>query len=427
MKPKEIINTKLNERYFYLKHPSGLNIYVYPKKGYTSKYAVIGTDFGSINNTFKLKQDLQNIKVPDGIAHYLEHKLFANKEGDAFELFAKTGASANAYTSFEKTAYLFSCTDDFEKSLGILIDFVSSPYFTQENVDKERGIIAQEIKMYQDSPDWKLLINLLGCLYNSHPVKIDIAGSVESIGQITAETLYKCYDTFYTPNNMSLCIVGDLNVDEVLSFIDKKIKYKDNVEVTKIFPEEPANVAKKFVSESFDINSSMFSVGFKENICRNSRISTEDSVYTDIIINYLTSPCCEMYQELLNKNLINISTFSAEHLEGPGYSSVIFSGESQDPEKAYKIIIEYTSNLLKTGINKENFERVKKVVYGKSVAVFNNISSIANVLLDFSLSGKDFFGYMHILENANIEKLNARLSDIFKEDNHALSVIVPKK
>lgn len=425
MKTKKISYEAIGEEYFFTKHPSGLDIYIYPKKGYSSKYAILGTNFGSVNNTFKLKNEETFTIVPDGIAHYLEHKLFASESGDAFELFAKTGASANAYTSFEKTAYLFSCTDNFNQSLEILLDFVQTPYFTEENVEKERGIIAQEIKMYQDSPEWKVYINLLGALYHNHPVKIDIAGSVESIAKITPEILYDCYKAFYNLHNMALCIVGDLDPDEVLAVIDKKIQYSPPIEIDRYFPQEPKTVCKEFVSEEFDINSSMFCLGFKENV--SSNVSTRDSVYTDLILSYLTSPSSEMYSELLESGLINTASFTGEHLEGPKYSSIVFSGESQNPEKAAEVIKKHTANLLSSGIKKEDFERIKKAVYGKSMNVYNSVSSTANVLLGFVLSGKDFFGYMKELENATLEGLNERIAAHFKEDNSSLSVAVPKR
>lgn len=425
MKTKKISYEAIGEEYFFTKHPSGLEIYIYPKKGYSSKYAILGTNFGSVNNTFKLKNEETFTIVPDGIAHYLEHKLFASESGDAFELFAKTGASANAYTSFEKTAYLFSCTDNFNQSLEILLDFVQTPYFTEENVEKERGIIAQEIKMYQDSPEWKVYINLLGALYHNHPVKIDIAGSVESIAKITPEILYDCYKAFYNLHNMALCIVGDLDPDEVLAVIDKKIQYSPPIEIDRYFPQEPKTVCKEFVSEEFDINSSMFCLGFKENV--SSNVSTRDSVYTDLILSYLTSPSSEMYSELLGSGLINTASFTGEHLEGPKYSSIVFSGESQNPEKAAEVIKKHTANLLSSGIKKEDFERIKKAVYGKSMNVYNSVSSTANVLLGFVLSGKDFFGYMKELENATLEGLNERIAAHFKEDNSSLSVAVPKR
>ncbi len=203
MSVQEIKSQLTGDKYYKVKHKSGLNIYVYEKEGYNSTYAVFGTRYGSINTTFSSNGG-EKMTVPDGIAHYLEHKLFECEDGDAFAKYAKTGANANAFTSFDKTCYLFSTTDNFKESLEILLDFVQRPYFTEETVAKEQGIIGQEIKMYDDSPEWRVMFNLLEIMYHNHPVKIDIAGTVESIAKITPELLYKCYNTFYNLTNMAL-------------------------------------------------------------------------------------------------------------------------------------------------------------------------------------------------------------------------------
>lgn len=427
MNIKKIKSDLIDEEYFYMKHPSGLNIYVHPKRGYSSNYAIIGTDFGSINNKFKLKNQNDFTVVPDGIAHYLEHKLFESKEGDAFELFAKTGASANAYTSFEKTAYLFSCTGKFEESFDILLNFVQSPYFTKESVEKERGIIGQEIEMYQDSPDWKVLINLLGALYKNHPVKKDIAGSIESIAQITPELLYKCYNTFYNLHNMSLCVVGNVDPDKIFTLADKKLKYSEPLEVEKFFPDEPHEINQKTVTESFDIQSSIFSLGFKEKVATASRLSSRDMVYTDIVLKCMASRTSEMYRELLERELINTSSFSYEYFEGPGYASTIFSGESKNPEKAAEIIRKYADKIRANGIDSKTFDRAKKAVYGQSLSVFNSVSAIANLTLDFSLSGKEIFEYMDILEEASVQEADKRLNAMLESEYSALSVAEPKQ
>lgn len=426
MKPKIIKNNLMREEYFYMKHPSGLDIYVHPKKDYNSNYAVLGTNFGSINNHFRKQGESSYTVVPDGIAHYLEHKLFESKEGDAFELFAKTGASANAYTSFEKTAYLFSCTGNFEESLNILLDFVQSPYFTEKNVEKERGIIGQEIKMYEDSPEWKVLINLLGAMYKNHPVKNDIAGSVESIAKITPQMLYECYNTFYNLHNMALCVVGNVNPETVFSVADKKLKYSPKVEVERFFPEETLEIVKPEIVQNFDISSPIFSLGFKENIPQNYRISTEELVYTDLILQCISSRTSDMYQELLNKELINTSSFTDEYFEGPGYASIIFSGESKNPRKAAEIIKKHLQKIKQNGIDKKLFDRIKKSVYGQSLSVFNSVSAVANLALDFSLSGKDIFGYIDILENASVEKANERLNSELNCEFSSLSIASPK-
>lgn len=426
MKPKIIKNNLMREEYFYMKHPSGLDIYVHPKKDYSSNYAVLGTNFGSINNRFRKQGESSYTVVPDGIAHYLEHKLFESKEGDAFELFAKTGASANAYTSFEKTAYLFSCTGNFEESLNILLDFVQSPYFTEKNVEKERGIIGQEIKMYEDSPEWKVLINLLGAMYKNHPVKNDIAGSVESIAKITPQMLYECYNTFYNLHNMALCVVGNVNPETVFTVADKKLKYSPKVEVERFFPEETLEIVKPEIVQNFDISSPIFSLGFKENIPQNYRTSTEELVYTDLILQCISSRTSDMYQELLNKELINTSSFTNEYFEGPGYASIIFSGESKNPRKAAEIIEKHLQKIKQNGIDKKLFDRIKKSVYGQSLSVFNSVSAVANLALDFSLSGKDIFGYIDILENASVEKVNERLNSELNCEFSSLSIASPK-
>lgn len=426
MEPKSVKSSLIKEEYFYIKHPSGLSIYVYPKRGYSSKYAIIGTDFGSINSKFKLKNQSSFTVVPDGIAHYLEHKLFETKEGDAFELFAKTGASANAYTSFEKTAYLFSCTDKFEESLNILLNFVQSPYFTQKSVDKERGIIGQEIKMYEDSPDWKVLINLLGALYKNNPVKKDIAGTVESISQITPEMLYECYNTFYNLHNMSLCIVGDVDPDKIFTLVDKKLKYSEPLEVERFFPKEPWEINQSIITEKFDMQSSIFNLGFKENVLAASRRSVDELVYADIILKCIGSRTSEMYRELLTKELINTSSFSYEYFDGPGYASVIFSGESKNPEKAAEIIRKHADKISLNGIDIETFARAKKAVYGQSLSGFNSVSTIANLMLDFSLSGKEIFEYMNVLEETSADKANDRLKSMLSSEHSALSVAKPR-
>ena len=426
MKPKLIKNNLIREEYFYMKHPSGLDIYVHPKKRYASTYAILGTNFGSVNNKFRKFGEESYTVVPDGIAHYLEHKLFEGKEGDAFELFAKTGASANAYTSFEKTAYLFSCTGNFQDSLNILLDFVQSPYFTEKNVEKEREIIGQEIKMYEDSPDWKVLINLLGALYKNHPVRNDIAGSVESISKITPELLYECYNTFYNLNNMCLCVVGNVDPDAVFTSVDKKLKYSPQINVERFFPTEPKEIMKPEITQTFDIVSPIFSIGFKENVSENHRATTEEMVYSDLILQCVGSRTSEMYQELMKEELINTSSFSNEYFEGPGYSSVIFSGESKNPYRAAEIIKKHVQKIKSNGIDEELFQRIKKSVYGQSLSVFNSVSGIANLTLDFSLSGKDIFEYIDILQNANISKANQALDSKLNSEFSAISIAKPK-
>ena len=217
-------SSAVREKYYLHHHPSGLDIYLFPKK-LTTTYAVFGANYGSVDNTFKTSKDGDFITVPDGIAHFLEHKLFANEDGsDAFEHFSAFGADANAYTSFNKTAYLFSCTDNFEESLGELLDFVTHPYFTEDSVKKEIGIIAQEIKMYDDTPSDRCFYGMLEGMYEHHSIRRNICGSVDSISKITPKLLYDCYGTFYNLSNMALVISGDVELDTVIRIAPRRQK-----------------------------------------------------------------------------------------------------------------------------------------------------------------------------------------------------------
>ena len=247
-------SARLGEEMVRIKHRSGLNMLLCPMKGYSTAYATFTANVGSVDTGFKTQDDAEFVDVPEGIAHFLEHKMFENEEGDAFERYARTGASANAYTSFDKTAYLFACTGNFEQSLEILLDFVRRPYFTKESVQKEQGIIGQEIRMYDDDGDWRVQFNLLAALYHRHPVRIDIAGTVESISRIDHELLYRCYRTFYNLNNMVLCVAGNFDVDTVLKVADRVLKPDEKpVEIERRTVDEPDGVCKPLVEQKLSL------------------------------------------------------------------------------------------------------------------------------------------------------------------------------
>ena len=261
---KEILtNERLGEQYIRVVHPSGLTILLCPMPDFATTYALFGTNYGSVDNCFKTDPEAEFIKLPDGIAHFLEHKLFESEDGDAFSLFAETGASANAYTSFDKTCYLFSCTDAFIPSLKALLTFVQAPYFTQQTVEKEQGIIGQEIRMYEDSPGWQVTFQLLEALYHDNPVKVDIAGTVESIAQIDADLLYRCYHTFYNLSNMVLSIAGKFDPDEALAVIEENLKPAEPKSI--FFPPytEPAEPVTSFAQREMDVSMPLFQLGFK--------------------------------------------------------------------------------------------------------------------------------------------------------------------
>lgn len=419
MNIQEIKSQRIGDSYYKIDHPTGLTIYVYPKEGYNSAYAIFGTKYGSINTKFSVDGG-NRITVPDGIAHYLEHKLFESEEGDAFARYAKTGANANAYTSFEKTCYLFSCTDKFDESLEILLDFVQDPYFTAQTVAKEQGIIGQEIKMYDDSPEWRVMFNMLEGMYKNHPVKIDIAGTVDTIAEITAEKLYEVYNVFYNLNNMVLCVSGNVTVEQVLKTANKMLKKSENHDIKNYFEEEPYEICEPYVEQSFPVSMPIFNLGFKE--LADSLLDVKKLAYTDILLAMIASQTSQLYRELLDNNLIN-SSFSYELFEGPGYCSVIFGGESRAPKQAAEIIKQYISKLKKDGLEKSDFEISKKSVYGDAVSALNSVSSISNAIADYHFNGNELFSYIDAIADATFNDISNRLSEMLDVNNCTLSVV----
>ena len=416
---KEVKSPRAGDSYYKIKHSSGLNIYVYPKEGYRSAYAIIGAKYGSINTCFS-SDGGEKITVPDGIAHYLEHKLFESAEGDAFTRYAETGASANAYTSFEKTCYLFSCTDRFDESFEILLDFVQDPYFTAQTVAKEQGIIGQEIKMYDDSPDWRVMFNMLQNMYHNHPVKIDIAGTVESIAEITAEKLYDCYNTFYDPNNMVLCVAGNVTVDQVLKTCDRMIKPRGEHSVENYFEDEPYEIVNPYVEQSFPVSMPIFNFGFKERA--DALLDEKQLACTDILLSALASPTSALYRDLMDNNLIN-NSFAYELFEGPRYCSVIFGGESRAPRQAAEMIKSYIIKMKESGISDEDFTIAKKAVYGDIISSLNSVSAIANMIADYHFNGNELFTYIEAVAAAKKSDVEERLANMLDVCNCTLSVV----
>lgn len=410
----------LNEEYYEINHSSGLKIFVMPKNDYKGAYAIFGTKYGSIDNCFKTGIDEKEIKVPEGIAHFLEHKLFESEELDAFARFEKTGASANAFTSFDKTCYLFSCTDNFEKSLEILLDFVKSPYFSQQTVDKEQGIIAQEIKMYQDNPDWQVLFNMLKGMYHNHSVKIDIAGTVDSIEKIDAQLLYTCYNAFYTNSNMALAVVGNVSVDKVLDIADSVLIKEDEACTKRIVQDEPESVVEKYTEQTMGVDTPKFALGFKESYT-DEKISAKQTVIHNILLDIIAGKVSSLYEELLEKELINTS-FSNEYFCSRGFCASIFTGESHNCEQVRDFIFKRIQTLKAEGISDEAFEISRKRLYGLHVRSFNQIDDIARNIIDRYFCGDNLFALAEEYKTISREDVQKALNELDSEKS-CLSVI----
>ena len=423
-KIREIKNELLNDSYYEIDHSSGYKIFVYPKENYSSSYAIFGTKYGSIDTCFRVEGQDSFTEIPEGIAHFLEHKLFESEELDAFARYAKTGASANAYTSFDKTCYLFSCTDNFEESLEILFDFVQNPYFTEQTVQKEQGIIGQEIRMYEDEPGWESLFVLLRAMYHNHPVRIDIAGTVESISHITADLLYECYNTFYNPANMALTVAGNVTVEQVLKVADKMLKATESKKIERKFMEEPTNVVEKIAIKNLPVSMPIFAIGFKENIKTPCR-TLKESIVSNMLLDIIAGKTSYLYEKLLDEGLIN-TAFDTEYFEGYGYSAHIFTGESYEYEKVREYINEELERVIRDGVNEADFERIKKKHYGNFIMNFNDIDSISNSLIGAYFNGDGLFEQLEVLESITADDVNNRLRNAINIENSSMSVIKEK-
>jgi predicted Zn-dependent peptidase len=419
---KQLIeNARTGETYIKIKHPSGLDIYVKEMENYSSAFALFGTKYGSVNNRFKTKDDADWVDVPDGIAHYLEHKLFENEDCDAFARFAKTGASANAYTSFDRTAYLFGAAGNIYESLEILLDFVQDPYFTKETVAKEQGIIGQEIRMYDDDPAWAVVFNLLKSVYHNHPVKVDIAGTVESIAEITPELLYKCYGAFYNLNNMVLSIAGNVKADEVLRVCTKYLKPNEDKGLEITFPPEPKSVAAKLFEKSGEVTMPMFNIGYKA-VPETGKNKLRAEAETNILLNILCGPTSDLYESLYKDGLIN-SSFSSEVFDGPGYFCSILGGESNNPKELYARINAEINRLKKEGLPMRDFAAIKKAYYGGLIRDLGKAESYATLMMNSAFEGVGAYDLIDIVAEISEKDIENRFHKQFDTENSSLSII----
>ncbi len=410
-------------------HDSGLKIAIMPKRGYSKSYAIFGTHFGSVDNLFSAPGKTEKTVLPDGIAHFLEHKLFEQPDGsNVFESYAKHGANANAYTSFHVTAYLFESTQDVEENLGILLDFVQKPYFTDENVAKEQGIIGQEIGMYDDDPDWQLMMGFLGGMFYEHPVRIDIAGSVESISKITKETLYDCYHTFYNLSNMCLFIIGDVDPEKLGDFIDERLLQKERAdgEIKRFYGSEPLSVYQKEVRKKLDVSVPMFMLGFKDPDCGyEGKALLKKDLELSIICELLFGKTSPLYTELYEGGYI-LGGMDSETACEVLYGYVSLVGESRQPEKVRDMVFEGIKKVQQTGLCEADVERVRRAMTGQYIRQFNNLNAVAHQYIAQVFNDISLFDFPAVMADITLDDLNKRLRSYFDPERSVLSVIEPQ-
>ena len=423
-----IENSKVKEKVYIEKLDNGLTVMIIPKPGVQKKYMIWGTNYGSNDNEFIVPGEEEKTTVPNGVAHFLEHKMFEQENGtNSLDVLTALGTEANAYTTNDHTAYLFECTDNFYEAMDELMDYVQHPYFTDENVEKEKGIIGQEIMMYDDYPEWRVYLNAMEAMYHNNPIKIDIVGTIETISKIDKEILYKCYETFYNPSNMAMVICGDFESEKLIEEVKKRlIDKKSNGKIERIFQEEPEEIVKEKIEQKLEVSQPLYTIGIKDKIDNVENSNKTDIVKKhiaiEILLNIIMGRSSKLYKELYNEGLI-YSGASLDYEFSKTYAHILIAGQSTEPEKLYNKFKARVKELIENGIDENDFERNKKMIYGGYVKEYNDVTDIARMFLADYFKGINSFDYIEEINSINVEYLNQVLKDVFKENKMVLSIV----
>ncbi|EUJ17595.1 EF-P 5-aminopentanol modification-associated protein YfmH [Listeria aquatica] len=409
---------------------NGLRVFLLPKKDYNKTYAVFTTNYGSVDNTFVPIGEDGLTSVPDGIAHFLEHKMFEKEDGDVFFKFGEKGAFTNAFTSFTRTAYLFSSTSYVMENLKTLLDFVQQPYFTEETVEKEKGIIGQEIRMYDDDADFRVYFGAIENMYQNHPVKIDIAGTVESIADIDKDLLYLCYNTFYHPSNMVLFVVGQLDPHEMMEEIRENQAakhFEKEAEIKRSFPDEPREVAHKKKKLAFPVQIAKNLVGMKEDIgLLRGFEAVKHEMIADLALELLFGTTSENYLKLYNEGIIDDS-FGYDYTLSDSFSFVLIGGDATNPDEQAKRIEEAWFEASEKGISKENLELVKRKKTGQFLRALNSPEFIANQFSQYILEEASLFDLPKAIESITVQEVEAFIQSLANEERITTFQLIPEE
>ena len=403
--------------------PNGLKIFVVPKPGYTKKYAFFATRYGGMDTRFFSGGNW--LDTPAGIAHYLEHKMFDTKEGNALQELAKNGAEPNAFTANAMTGYYFDSTEHFEENLEILLSFVSIPYFTEESVAKEQGIIGQEIRMIEDNPDWQIYTRMLQALYSKSPARTSIAGTVESISHITAETLYDCHKAFYTPSNMVLAVVGDVDPRDVVDLAQRILPRESGPVIPRDYGDEPDTVAEKETSCAMEVSCPQFLAGFKCRPAEDGEEYMRLALIGDIACDLLLGDSSPLYLRLYDEGLINTS-FGGSFEMMPGIAYLYAGGDSKDARAVTAEIQKEADRLVREGIDEDFYQRVKKAAFGANLRGLNSFENIAVSLSEGYFHGYDPFRFPQVFDSITKADISAFLKENILAERMVLSEITPK-
>ena len=418
-----IENSKVKEKLYIEKLENGLTIMIVPKKGMQKKYVIWGTNYGSNDSKFIVPGETEAIEVPKGVAHFLEHKMFEQESGiNSLDTLTALGVEANAYTTNDHTAYLFECTENFYPALDELMDYVQHPYFTDENVEKEKGIIGQEIMMYDDYPEWRVYLNALEAMYYEHPVKLDITGTIETISHIDKEILYKCYNTFYNPSNMVMVFCGDFEPEMLIEEVKKRlVNKKANGEIKRIYPEEPAEIVKEKVEQNMDVSQPLFTIGIKDKVV-DIKERVRKHIAIEILLNMIIGKSSDLYKKLYDDGIL-FSVPSLDYEFSRGYAHILITGQSPNPEKVYEMFKNTVKEMKQQPLDSDAFNRIKKRIYGDYVKEYNDTADIARMFLADYFKEINSFDYLEEITTINEEFAEQILKEIFDDKKMIISVI----
>lgn len=414
----------LNERLESRTLDNGLRVCYIPKEGFSKTFAILATNYGSVDMSFTLNG--RRYDTPAGVAHFLEHKMFEDEDGNALQKFAKTGANPNAFTSQTMTAYHFSCTGRFEENLEILLKFVFTPYFTAESVAKERGIIGQEIGMMDDTPGWQAFVGLFEGLFRNHPVRVPIAGSVQSIAEITPETLYACHRAFYSPKNMALVVCGTADFDEVCR-LAAQYSPQDAPEIgARHYGVRREAVSELLVTRKMQVSQPQFLLGFKDDPVQPGESRLRRQLLGELAVRILCGDTAPLYAELYEKRLIG-RDFDTDYTIIPEGAAAIFGGESRDPEAAREAIERETARLACEGVDRELFSRMKKAAYGLHLRVLDSPDSYARQQAAAVFAGEDYPDFAALFDTIGRDDVQAMYARWTRRDRSSMSVVEPQQ
>lgn len=424
-----INNLKVNEKLYIDRLENGLTVMIIPKKDVQKKYLILGINYGSNDSSFIAQGETEITEVPKGVAHFLEHKMFEQENGkNSLDVLTALGVNANAYTTNDHTAYLYECTDNFYEALDEFMDYIQHPYFTDENVEKEKGIIGQEIGMYDDYPEWKVYLNALEAMYHNNPVKLDITGTVETISQINKDILYKCYNTFYTPSNMAMVVCGDFEPELLIEEIKKRTIMKENKgDIKRIYPDEPENVVKNKIVQKMEVSRPLYTIGIKCNALGLDDLpekAIRKHIAIQILMNIIFGESSPLYRRLYDSGNISY-TPNMDYEFTKRYAHILLTGQANNPEVLYDEFKKMINQLKQEGIKEEDFVRIRKMIYGDYIKEYNDVTDIARMFLSDYFKGVNTFDYLEQIGTVDLQYIMDVLNQVFDENRMILSIIKP--